>query len=370
VAVVIDAAPWSNYDVGTMQSLVLAENGLLEVTERETPTRPESTPQAHDWVLVRIAASGICGSDIPRAFDNGAYHYPLVMGHEFSGVVEISFSGSSYARGDRVAIFPLIPNPDEAVNQIGEYAMGRDYDYFGSRRDGGFQEFLWVPEFNLLPVPDEVQLDHAALTEPCAVALHAASRPSIRAGMSAAVIGGGPIGNMVAQWLRISGCRPVVVSEPDERKRSIADEMGFITVDPSVVDPVEAVREFTAGGADVTVEACGLPVTFRQAVAAAGLFGQVVFLGNIHGEFSLGESEFSSVLRRELTMYGTWNSKVTPRGSDEWTRVLSFLAGEITVEPLISHRISLDEGPAIFRAIHEKKDWFNKVLFTNPELCE
>ena len=98
--------------------------------------------------------------------------------------------------------------------------------------------------------------------------------------------------------------------------------------------------------------------------------GQVVFLGNIHGEFSLGESEFSSVLRRELTMYGTWNSKVSPRGADEWTRVLSFLAGEMAVEPLISHRISLAEGPATFRAIHEKTDWFNKVLFTNPELCK
>ncbi len=353
-----------------MKSLVLVENGLLTVTEREVPTRPASTPQAPDWVLVRVAASGICGSDIPRAFGNAAYHYPLVMGHEFSGIVEESFQDSAFRTGDRVVIFPLIPNPDETVNQIGEYALAREYDYFGSRRDGGFQELLWVPEFNLLPVPDDVQLDHAAMTEPCAVALHAASRPSIRPGMSAAVIGGGPIGNMVAQWLRISGCRPVLVSEPDEKKRTIADKMGFTTVDPSTADPVGAIRDLTAGGADVAVEACGLPTTFRQTVAAAGLFGQVVFLGNIHGNFALPESEFSTVLRRELTMYGTWNSKVTPRGSDEWTRVLSFLGSEIDVEPLISHRISWDEGPATFSAIHDKDGWFNKVLFTNPGLCE
>ena len=352
-----------------MKSLVLVENGLLKVTEREAPTRPASTPQAPDWVLVRVAASGICGSDIPRAFDGGAYGYPLVMGHEFSGVVVESFPGSAFSPDDRVTVFPLIPNPDETINQIGEYALGRSYDYFGSRRDGGFQELLWVPEFNLLPIPDSVQLDHAALTEPCAVALHAASRPSIRSGMSATVIGGGPIGNMVAQWLRISGCRPVVVSEPDEKKRAIADEMGFTTVDPSAVDPVEAIRELTSGGADVAVEACGLPVTFRQTIGVAALFGQVVFLGNIHGDFALPELEFSTVLRRELTMYGTWNSKVTPRGSDEWTKVLSFMAGEMLIEPLISHRITWDEGPATFTAIHEQRGWYNKVLFTDEELC-
>ena len=351
-----------------MKSLVLVKNGLLKVTEREAPTRPASTPQAADWVLVRVAASGICGSDIPRAYDNGAYHYPLVMGHEFSGIVEESFAGSAFAVGDRVVVFPLIPNPDETINQIGEYALGRKYDYFGSRRDGGFQELLWVPEFNLLTVPDNVHLDHAAMTEPCAVALHAASRPTIRPGMSATVIGGGPIGNMVAQWLRISGCRPVVVSEPDEKKRTIADEMGFTTVDPSAVDPVEAIRDLTSGGADVAVEACGLPVTFLQTVAVAGLFGQVVFLGNIHGDFALPEQEFSTVLRRELTVYGTWTSKVTPRGSDEWTKVLSFLDGEMLIEPLISHRISWDEGPATLAAIHAKEGWFNKVLFTEPEL--
>jgi L-iditol 2-dehydrogenase len=347
-----------------MKSLVLVENGLMEVHEIPLPERP-----AADWVLVRIAASGICGSDIPRAFDNGAYHYPLVMGHEFAGIVEESFDGSTFGPGCRVAVFPLIPNPEETINQIGEYAVGRTYDYFGSRRDGGFQELVWVPEFSLLPVPDAARLDHAAMTEPCAVALHAASRPTIRPGMSAAVIGGGPIGNMVAQWLRINGCRPVIVSEPDPGKRAIAKDMGFETIDPVAVNPVEAIHELSGGGADIAVEACGLPVTFRQTVAAAGLFGQVVFLGNIHGDFSLAEAEFSSVLRRELTIYGTWNSKVTPRGSDEWTRVLSFLGHEMDVDPLISHRISWDDGPSVFKSIHEKNGWFNKVLFTVPELC-
>ncbi len=346
-----------------MKALVLVGNSDLLVEERDTPTRPGA-----DWVLVRVAAAGVCNSDLTRAFEGGAYHYPLVLGHEFSGIVEESFTGSAFKPGDRVAVFPLIPNQEEPINQIGEYAVGRKYDYFGSRRDGAFQELLYIPEFNLLPVPKGVDLAHASMTEPCAVAYHAANRPTVTPGMSAAVIGGGPIGVMVAQWLRMRGSRPVIVSEPDTRKRSIADGMEFVTIDPTTKDPVEVIREMTDGGADITVEACGLPVTFQQAVAAAGLFGQVVFLGNIHGDFLVSETDFSSVLRRELTIYGTWNSRVAPRGSDEWTRVLSFIAGELELEPLISHRIWLDDGPHVLESMHNRDIWFNKVLFVNPEI--
>lgn len=359
-----------------MKSLVLTANARLELQDRPAPEPPDPS-----WVLVRVAAAGVCGSDIPRAFENGAYHYPLVIGHEFSAVVErIGSQGAAasdtFAAGDRVAVYPLIPNPDEPINQIGEYALGTRYDYFGSRRDGAFSQLLWVPPENLFRVPDDVDLVTAAMTEPCAVAYHAVSRPRIDAGMSAAVLGGGPIGNMAAQWLRIRGCHPVIVSEPDERKRAIADELGFATVDPTREDPVDAIGRASAGGtagsggrgADVVVEAVGLPITFRQAIAAAGMFGQVVFLGNIHGDFMLPQAEFSSILRRELTIYGTWNSKITPRGSDEWSRVLAAMAATLSLLPLVSHRVPLSEGAAMLAAMHERSQWFNKVMIVDPEL--
>ena len=185
-----------------MKALVLRSNGLLEIEQRTVAGPPES-----DSVLIRVAAAGICGSDIPRAFQQGAYHYPLVMGHEFSGVVvETSRDGSvqagsrvavylfiamrgvdmgSVQAGSRVAVYPLIPNPDEAITRIGEYAVSNRYDYFGSRRDGAFQELLYVPASNLFGIPDEVDLEEAAMTEPAAVAYHAVNRPIIEAGMSA-----------------------------------------------------------------------------------------------------------------------------------------------------------------------------------------
>jgi L-iditol 2-dehydrogenase/galactitol-1-phosphate 5-dehydrogenase len=339
-----------------MKAMVLTENTQLAIEERT----PETTSSEHP-ILIRVAYAGVCGSDIPRGFDGGAYHYPLVMGHEFSATVEQAPRSSGFAPGDRVAVFPLLPDMTKPINTIGEYAVSQGYDYYGSRRDGAFQEYLTVPAFSLFRIPDRLSLLAAAMTEPCAVAYHAAARPTIAAGDRAAVIGGGPIGLMVAQWLRLRGCTEVIVSEIDPKKRAIAEELGLTVVD-AANDPVAAIDELTDGGAEVVVEACGLPLTFRQAIASARLFGQVVFLGNIHGTFELSEKEFSSILRRELTIYGTWNSKVTPRGRDEWTRVVAEMERGVRVLPLISDVVPLDEGPKMLEAMHKKERWFNKVV--------
>ena len=346
-----------------MQALVLTGNAQFALEERSLPSKTEEFP-----VLVRVAHVGVCGSDIPRAFTGGAYHYPLVLGHEFSGVVESSRAGGAITAGQRVAIFPLIPNPEEVINQIGEYAVASNYDYFGSRRDGGMQEYLAVPEFNCVPIPDHVSLDHAAMVEPCAVAYHAAARPRVDPGMSATVIGGGPIGNMVAQWLRVRGCDPVFVSEPDDRKRAICGNMGFRVIDPRKEAVAESIISATDGGSDIVVEACGIPATYVQALECAGLFGQVVFLGNISGDLTVPKQEVSRILRRELSIYGVWNSKVTPRGRDEWTRVLDAIGRTIQLEPLISHRVRLDTAAATLEAMHARSVWFNKVLISHGEV--
>jgi L-iditol 2-dehydrogenase/galactitol-1-phosphate 5-dehydrogenase len=322
-------------------------------------------PLGEDSVLVRVAYSGICNSDLHRGFGGGAYLYPLVMGHELSAVVEKSFAGSRYRPGDRVVVYPLLPCRRCIPCQTGDYAQCMDYDYFGSRRHGGFAEYLYVPEFNLLPIPQAVDLAHAALTEPCAVALHGVKRMGIRPGESGCVFGGGPIGNMVAQWLALRGCRPVFVVDVDPKKLSLAEEMGFVPIDATAGDPVAEILSRTAGnGADRVVEAVGLPKTFLQATQAAARGGQVVFLGNIRGEFRIGEKDFSSILRRELTILGTWNSKVVPEGHNEWTTVLEFMGGGLRIAELISHTPELEEGPEIFRGIIEGSlGSYRKIVF-------
>ena len=342
-----------------MKALVLEKDKVLTVQDRPIPEAP-----APNSVLVRVAACGVCGSDIPRGFGGKAYFYPLVMGHEFSGVVEEGRPGGRFGKGDRVVIFPLIPtNREERAYQTGDYAQMKEYNYFGSRCDGGFEEYLRVPEENLFLIPDHVKTLHAAMTEPAAVALHAVRKMHITAGDTAVVLGAGPIGNMTAQWLRIHGCREVYITDIDEKKLAIAEEMGFIPVNSAGVDPVEYIMELTERqGAQRVVEAVGLPATFLQAVQLAARAGEVVFMGNIQGEFRIGEKDFSSLLRRELTIYGTWNSKIVPTGIDDWSTVLKYMDKELIVEPLISDVVGIERGPEIFQSIVDRKKFHNKVL--------
>jgi len=341
-----------------MKALVLRENAVLDYSEIDKPDPCEGD------ILVKVAYSGICGSDIPRAFKGKAYHYPLVMGHEFSAVVEEAPAGSMYKKDSRVIVFPLIPCRKCAACATGDYAQCSDYDYYGSRRNGGFAEYVRVSEANLFPVPDRVSLRSAAMTEPCAVALHGVEKMAVRAGMSTLVLGGGPVGNMVAQWLRVKGCDRIYVADIDPVKLGLASDMGFIPVDSSKANlPEEIRRREKTDGVDCVVEAAGFPSTFLQAVQCAGRFAQIVFMGNIQGTFSVPEADFSRILRNEIRIAGTWNSKIEPRGKDEWTAVLQFLDDRIQVAPLISHEIPLSDGPAVFERMAGKKEWFNKVIF-------
>ena len=344
-----------------MEALVLEDNGKL-IFKKDQPVPPVVGVRSH---LIRVAACGICGSDIPRGFSGGAYHYPLVMGHEFSGVIEEAVDGSDFQKGDRVAVFPLLPlDENDKMYQLGNYAQVRDYNYFGSRCDGAYEELLWVPEINLFKIPEQVDIVHASMTEPAAVALHAVRKLHITAGNTSVVYGAGPIGNMTAQWLRIHGARQVIVIDIDKKKLDIASEMGFLTINSLEDDPVEKIKEMTDGhGAHQVVEAVGLPVTFVQALQSAGMMGEVVFLGNIHGKFEMGEKDFSWILRKELKIYGTWNSSVVPRGDDDWTTVLNYMDRELIVKPLISDLVNLADGPDIFQSIINRKKFHNKVIF-------
>jgi len=342
-----------------MKALVLTKNKELRLMDVSMPEK-----FSEDSYLIKISYAGICGSDIHRGFGNGAYHYPLIMGHEFSGKIVESFKGSKYKEGQNVTAFPLLPCYKCNACQTGDYAQCSNYDYFGSRRDGAFAEYLYVPERNIFPIPDHVDLLYAAMTEPCAVALHGVRKFNIKGGETAAVFGGGPIGNMTAQWLRLRGCERVIIIDIDDKKLKIAKNMGFITCNSRKIDSVKYILELTKReGAEVSIEACGLPITYRQSVNATARFGEIVFLGNINGDFILPKSEVSTLLRKELRIYGTWNSKVVPFGNDDWSTVLKFMDKSIKIGDLISHLYPLDKGVEAFNYIVNKEGFYNKVIF-------
>lgn len=344
-----------------MKAVVLDAPGVLRHGEV-----PEPQPFGDRPVLVRIGAVGVCGSDLLRVGHGTAYHYPLVLGHEFSAIVENAPAGSRFTTGDRVAVFPLLPDPADPLTEIGEPALGSGYDYFGSRRDGGLQERLWVPERNLVPVPATMPLLHAAMVEPAAVALHAVRKLALPAAGSALVIGAGPIGALAAQWLRVLGWSRVLVADVDERKRALMADLGFETIDAgdNAAGTVEQVLARTGRGVDAAIEASGLPATLLQALEATAPRGQVLILGDLKGDVTIPRALISSLIRRELTVYGTWNSTVAPAGHSEWEMVVDAVAtGRIAVEPLISHAAPLEQAPELFAELLGRRQWSNKVLF-------
>lgn len=346
----------------TMNALVLHAVGDMRL---EQVARPR--PGAGE-VLVRVGFCGVCGSDIPRTFVKGTYRFPTVCGHEFAGTVEEAGAEvAGYSPGDRVVVFPLLWCGRCAACELGRYVQCADYDYYGSRRDGAFAQYVAVPPRNLLRVPEGVSLEAASMTEPAAVALHALKRAGGSfVGQKVVIFGAGPIGLMAAQWARMMGAAAVLLFDLVSEKLDMARRLGFqAAFHAGQVDAVEKVRELTGGhGAEVCVEGAGVPATMRQAIAAARVGGRVVLLGNPSADVTLPAGLISQAMRRELDILGTWNSSFSPAGNnDDWHAVLGAVAaGAIDLDSLVAHRVPLDDAAATLVMMRDQSEFYAKVL--------
>jgi L-iditol 2-dehydrogenase/galactitol-1-phosphate 5-dehydrogenase len=225
-----------------------------------------------------------------------------------------------------------------------------------------------VPERNLFPLRDDMSVLEGAMVEPAGVALHAVRKASIGANATALVIGAGPIGMFAAQWLRVLGVTRVLVADVDERKRALAERLGFETIDASTGPSDEQAIERTGGrGVDIAVEASGLALTFLQAITAAAHTGQVILLGDLRDDAVLPKETVSRILRRELVLHGTWNARITPRDASEWDMVLAHLGRDVVATDLVSHVIDFEEAQQAFTDRGERTHWSNKTLFAVSE---
>jgi L-iditol 2-dehydrogenase len=344
---------------------------LHAVGDMRFETLPCPEPGA-GHVLVRVAFCGVCGSDIPRVFVTGTYHFPTVIGHEFSGRVEACGPGvTDLEPGDRVVVFPLIWCGKCPPCEQGKYVQCLDYDYLGSRSDGGFGQFVVAPRRNLVRVPEGVSLAEAAMTEPAAVALHALRRAcNVSAGRSVAIFGAGPVGLMVAQWARAMGAGPICLFDIISQKLDMARRMGFdLAFDSRSVDPVQTVQSATGrDGAHVCVEAAGVPPTFVQAASATMRGGRMVMLGNPSADVTMPSRVISQLMRREVTLVGTWNSDFSVAGNDDWQTVLAGMADRtVNFEPLITHRVRLKDAFDALQMMRGGGEFFSKVLIQVDE---
>ena len=340
-----------------MKALNLHGVGDLRYEDVPMPKRGDGE------VLLKIRAVGICGSDIPRVFDKGTYHFPTIIGHEFAGEIVEAEDEDLVGRG--AAVFPLLPCGECEACQTGHYAQCIHYDYYGSRRDGAMAEYLAVKKENLCLMPEGVSYEEAAMSEPAAVALHAFRKSGARMGDTLLIYGIGTIGLILAQWARAAGVRNIILAARTDDKVEFAKKLRFSLAVNAEKEDLEAyVREVTEGrGADVCIEGTGEPEPWEECLLCARNYGTVVSMGNPVGEMRLSQDGYWKILRKERRVVGTWNSSFS-QSENDWKDALSAMReGQLALKPLITHRFSLAEYEEAFQLMHERKEMYCKVMF-------
>ena len=309
------------------------------------------------WCIVKVIYTGICSSDIPRIFTKGTYHFPTTPGHEYSGIVyDVSENAYKHLIGKKVGVFPLIPCRKCEQCMQGHYEMCANYDYLGSRRDGGFAEFVAVPIWNLIELPESVSLKEAAMMEPLAVALHAMKRAGLQSGDKVGIVGTGMIAFAAGQWADKLGAGEVCILGRNEEKRNIAERIPGLNFE--MIEKCE--KEF-----DIVLEAVGSNASIDKAINITRAGGTLVLMGNPEGDIKLQQNTYWRILRKQLKVIGTWNSSYESGKECDWTEVRDALAnGDIRASFLITHLLNYKDLGKGLRIMKDNEEPYCKVMIS------
>ena len=204
-----------------MKAAVVVANEDVQYQEVE---EPQAKP---GWVKIKVKASGICGSDVPRVLNHGVHFYPIVLGHEFSGdVVEVGEGVTKVKVGDRVSGAPLLPCMKCDDCQNGNFSLCKHYSFIGSRQQGSNADYVVIPEQNAIPFDPSISYEQGAMFEPSTVALHGLLQNDYQGGQCVAILGCGTIGIFTMQWAKIFGSKKVVVFDISQERLDLAKRMG------------------------------------------------------------------------------------------------------------------------------------------------
>lgn len=345
-----------------MKALELVEYEKFEYKEVPLPEIAE------DEVLVKVAACGICGSDV-HGMDgsSGRRIPPIVMGHEAAGTItEIgkNVDTSKWKKGDRVTFDSTVYCGTCWHCQRGEQNLCDNRMVLGVscgdyRRYGAFAEYVAIPQHILYGLPDSISFEQAAMVEAVSVAVHAVERTPVTLNDSMVIVGAGMIGLLCLQAAKAAGCGKTFVIDLDESRLEAAKQFGAdFCVNPSKVDPIEFIQGETGGrGADLSMEAVGVSATTKTAISCLRKGGCCTLVGNLAKNV---EMPLQEVVTRQLTLIGTCAS------AGEYPACLDLIAsGAIKVDALISKTRPLSEGGEWFSRLHKGEAGLTKVIL-NP----
>lgn len=299
-----------------MKAALLVENEKIEYSDIETPKAGPND------VLVRVAVTGICGSDVPRVLSNAAHYYPIVLGHEFSGyVVEVGENVKSVSKDDHVVGVPLLPCMDCEDCKNGNYSLCKKYSFVGSRINGSMAEYVSLPEQNVFKIDKDIPYESAAFFEPSTVALHGIYQSKFNQAENVAVIGSGTIGLFTMQWLKILGAKKVSMFDVDNHHLEIAKKLDADYAISSLDEKLnDTVNDITNGrGYEFVYVTTGAPQAIKTAFDLCQNKGTICLIGTPTKEITFSVREWETINRKEMFVTGSWMSYSSPWPGKEWS---------------------------------------------------
>jgi len=334
-----------------MKAMVLQAPGALACDEVSIPSARAGE------VLVRITHTGLCGTDLKIYKGAIPVQYPRIMGHEVAGEVVGGEPGADIVAGDRVILDPMLFCGACFHCRKGQMNLCPNGHFIGRDTDGGFAEYAVVPASHVFRLPENVDSRTAPLIQVATTCVHAQRQMPLFAGDSVAVLGLGVSGQLHVQLAKARGAGPVIGISRSGFKREMAEALGAdVTIAPGE-RAVEKVRELTAGrGADVVIESTGVMPSLAEAVRMARFGGRILMFGIMSA--TQGVLPFYDLYFKELTL-------ITGRASkpEDFPDTIGMVErGALRLQPLVTHRLALDELEAAIGMVEDGEDRRLKII--------
>lgn len=335
-----------------MKAIQIPEAHQIEVLEM-----PEPTLEQANEVKVKIKRVGICGSDMHIYHGtNPLATYPRIVGHEVAGeIIEVGAEVSKVAVGDHVVIEPIRYCGNCYACKNGRPNVCKEVSVFGVHEDGGMREVVVLPEKQVHQVDSSIDWDEAVMAEPYTIGAQAVWRGNVQAGQTVFIQGAGPIGITVLKMARLQGAITIISDLTNERLAFAKENGADYIINPSEVDVVERINEITNGeGANIVIDAVGMPQTFELSVEVASPAGNVVTLG-----FNATPSAIAlmPITKKELTITG---SRLQ---TNQFGKVVELInTKKLTHNGLVTHRFHIDDAKEAFDFIEKNPDKVRKAV--------
>jgi L-iditol 2-dehydrogenase len=335
-----------------MLQAIMTHPGQIEFREVSRPAPAEGE------VIIEVKRIGVCGSDIHVYHGLHPYTpYPVVQGHEVSGVIaEVDGGVKGLAPGDRVVFMPQVTCGECYPCRHGMYHICDHLKVMGFQTSGAAQEYFPVPAEMVLKLPEHVTLDEAAMVEPVSVAVHVLGRAGSVAGQKVLVLGAGTIGNLVGQVAQAMGAE-VMITDVSDYKLEKARACGLVNAfNPTRQDLGQAILDtFGPDKADLIFECVGVQPTITQAVELARKGSTIVVVG-VFGKKP--EVDLGLVQDRELSLVGTLMYQ-----KRDYERAIELVAGgKLCLGQMITHRFDFKDYLAAYEAIEASNGQYMKVM--------